>query len=842
MAASLASPTSTTRASGVGDESAAATPLGAGAAAAAAAASTGTPERVGPLDFTRAKYDAMCAALKVARWHDTQHSLKTISGVMSGEELTAWFIGNSYVTNAAEAEAIGNFLLTQRVLFPMLRRLASENFKNSAELFYMQQPEREEKSVVADAFSKVKALVASGGTSAGRTFGGGGVAGGGAGSSNAWASPFSKERVRFVAEGYVVHAIIYEHERYGGNITDGMSFAAAHLLDKEDPQPYSLPPAEVPIPSVGNASADLCEWIDEWAPIVTEGKTSGEGWVYGESFQTLHQLSQAKFNVHDHRVRARAWQRSARRTPEVVHMAVVEEAPETKKEVEDRAHREMLERVEAAKRMHSTRFLFQWSVSLVALASGVAPSSLFVVVEHFATRLRSNAAASRASSQPGKVDFPIGECSGQFEVSPAQVVGFAVWANLALGRKQQLGYASFCVPNTATAGDVAEEHVEVTDKENRSLGSLSFDWTMAPAPPSPDDALAPPGEEGGTVRRRNSSAALHTPRCVLELSVVQISRVDSRVLERSRGSRMRCLATFLPGGEPKAFLRVRYRGLVSQMTLESPRVLLTETTRFDFSTFLTVRHLVPVVVEVWYERGTPGSMTQEMLGDVRLDFVRSGIEMSSNEKPVVAAPDLATGIYRAAIDALPPEAKPAAPPPVANPGLEELIKQQRRAKAAAAATTGGADAPGDQLMQQQQQQQQGGEAALLLPGAAQNGQSIYGALGADLPPLNIPGLPALNAPGATTTAAAAAPTAPTMPQMLATTCLMMLRYKYVVEGESDGGVADLERLVDVSAVVSGSGTPAVGSSTSALRPPSAAMTPVPTTRRLEPPSAAAAAS
>ena len=507
-------------------------------------------------------------SLKTFRWHETRHQLKFISHVMSGREIVEAMSQYNFAATQAEAVALGQTLINQRHLFPMLRRLALKGFRASDELFYSLQETRTERNIlerkVANCFEGYTA-------------------------------------VNCPHDATTAEVLVLECERrVAAGPPDQQVFSSSALL-RTDPPHFSMSLEDVPVPPIGSLPPDKCAWVNDWSVIAYahEGQTDAHGWKYGIDFEKEPQSEQPAAN---HSVRYRRWRRLAEIAPEssatgegnslapgtkvgprgLILQSADDAAPGGGVSSETRWHHALLRDSTAS--TNRPRRMGLLDLHIMRGIDVLRPCDSYVVVECGGQRFKSQLVPKSANHE--------WNCHAQFDkLTDSSVVQISVYQSQQLQRRGIfLGRTELFLPERATEGErtlilypsVNAADNEAAVKSRTELGSVSVAWSFTVL--------------GVEQSARASSVSVSSdipPRpCLLKLTIDKATDLAVRPTKQLCCWRVMSL-------DRKLFVKVKCRGEVSDITVCSGEVVQSRNPYWNWQAILPVNYTVPVTIEVY---------------------------------------------------------------------------------------------------------------------------------------------------------------------------------------------------------------------------------------------------
>lgn len=549
-----------------------------GDASALEAATLGDPLAEWPDD----KVAALQAALRAAPWHEVRHQIWTVYDVLSGMELVKWLITQNFATTVAAGTKIGSSMFSRRMIYPMRKTLRDKGFQASTELFYSLTVDRKEKNVFAPGDS--------------------GKPGDGKGGE------LMLQGVEYkTLDGESAEALVLERQRRsGGSAAPDGSWSAVKLL-RTDPSAFSMPRHEVPVPAVGDATPDGCEWMGDWEEVIDEPRTDSNGWMYAVKFTDKATRGECHPT---HCVRGRRWRRLARKTP--LRQERVE-PPAPTLTAEQIRQREMLERAAQVVQRQARMGVLKYAVTS---ARCLPKGESFVVVEVAGRRLRSRV-AQRGQRHTWELE---GEQRLDADSQPMLI---KLFEPAVVGAPALIGQAEFVVPQNERSGaHYLPLHGGACDASTRDSDRRSSASSSSPAGMRRGSGVAPsltetlyrdaavqpavrvewcftpeartPGHTPARSPGQPPAMELTAERCILSLFVMGAEGLDMNIGRQSSGCC--CFPTFTTS--TKCQVVVHYRGEITDNVARSKPVPLRRSPQWDWKAAMAVNYRHPVTVEV----------------------------------------------------------------------------------------------------------------------------------------------------------------------------------------------------------------------------------------------------
>ena len=541
--------------------------------------------------WTSEKLNALQSAIKLAPWHDVSHNLQTVSMCMTGEELARWIRDSNFAKSVDEAIVIGDAMWRRRMFYQFNKKSKIKTFVADDSVKYTLEDQLANGNSV---FTKMSRIVTTKKTD--------------------WGPP-----VRYRSAGNFVYAIVEERERRG----DGDAEFAHTQLKESDGFHFSAQREDVPVPPVGDASPDECDWAYEWE-VVKNDNTDGDGWRYQVSdFREPAKFIKSDSSNKNFLVRLREWQRPAmKRTVREKRTAgggsgvgdggtVPEE--KTEAELEEEKKKEMLIKtsqfITRVPRKGTLELRIIQGVDLLKLCDS------YVVVDYRETSQKSDTCPrARQHEWDFRLDVPIAS-----DMEPTRVTIFQ--ANR-IGKKVFLGQAEVFIGAHELQSDSSiplkvrenEQDQEILSQTD-SLGTIKVSWKFTP-------------DENATAAAQPQASG--AKRCILSLTIL---RGEGLTKERKR---IGPCGVPVPGGvtKTKCFFRLLYLGEFCDMFAQSPLFLFQPQVEFNWKVSIPLIVSVPVELQFWVsDMPTPS-------GTVRLAYdpaqaVGIDVEQTLEIKPIV---------------------------------------------------------------------------------------------------------------------------------------------------------------------------------------------------------------
>ena len=172
------------------------------------------------------RLNALMSSFKTAPWHTYKYHFQTIERVLTGLELAKWLMATNFAKTPNEIIAIGSALINRNVLFHVSKKKIPLGYKDLPDLYYTDVDLESTKPG-----SPLRSKVATG--------------------------------VQYRKGKDLVTAVIQERQRRA-------PVGWTNEMAKGDPPAFSMEMSEVPLPAVGDATPDQCEWVLDWEVVVSE--------------------------------------------------------------------------------------------------------------------------------------------------------------------------------------------------------------------------------------------------------------------------------------------------------------------------------------------------------------------------------------------------------------------------------------------------------------------------------------------------------------------------------------------------------------------------------------------